>query len=131
MYFMFSGAILMDHHFNNHNNTKIEWTGNKNQLTIYLWINKNKNSIFSRVILTYLTSAYAKDDKLYPADIKVRALVDQRLHFDLSTLYQRMFDYYVRNIFCICFFIYKSWRAPFKHGWLSIFCYKNWMWFFF
>lgn len=53
--------------------------------------------LFSRVILTYLTSAYAKDDTLYPKDIKIRALVDQRLHFDLSTLYQRMFDYYVRQ----------------------------------
>lgn len=56
----------------------------------------NTTNIFSRVILTYLTSAYAKDDTLYPKDIKIRALVDQRLQFDLSTLYQRMVDYYVR-----------------------------------
>jgi glutathione S-transferase len=49
----------------------------------------------SRVILTYLTSVHAKDDNLYPKDIVKRALVDQRLAFDLSTLYQRMVEYFV------------------------------------
>lgn len=49
----------------------------------------------SRVILTYLTAAYSKDDTLYPRDIRVRALVDQRLQFDLSTLYARTFEYFV------------------------------------
>lgn len=49
----------------------------------------------SRVILTYLTAAYSKDDTLYPRDIRVRALVDQRLQFDLSTLYARTVDYFV------------------------------------
>lgn len=50
---------------------------------------------FSRVILAYLTAAYSKDDTLYPRDIRVRALVDQRLHFDLGTLFPRIIDYYV------------------------------------
>lgn len=45
--------------------------------------------------MTYLVAAYAKDDSLYPADIRVRAMVDQRLQFDLGTLYQRFLDYYV------------------------------------
>lgn len=45
--------------------------------------------------MTYLVSAYAKDDTLYPKDIRIRALIDQRLHFDLGTLSQRMIDYYV------------------------------------
>lgn len=45
--------------------------------------------------MTYLISAYAKDDNLYPKDIKIRALIDQRLQFDLGTLYQRMGDYFV------------------------------------
>lgn len=49
----------------------------------------------SRVILTYLTAAYAKDDTLYPRDVRMRALVDHRLQFDLSTLYARLFDYFV------------------------------------
>lgn len=49
----------------------------------------------SRVILTYLVSMYGKDDALYPKDIRTRAMVDQRLHFDLGTLYQRTFEYFV------------------------------------
>lgn len=51
----------------------------------------------SRVILTYLCSAYGKDDTYYPSDVKTRALVDQRLQFDLGTLYQRMADYKVNK----------------------------------
>lgn len=51
--------------------------------------------MFSRAILQYLTAAYGKDDSLYPTDVRVRALVDQRIQFDLSTLYARMYDYYV------------------------------------
>lgn len=42
-----------------------------------------------------MTAAFGKDDSLYPKDIRVRALVDQRLMFDLGTLYQRMAEYYV------------------------------------
>lgn len=53
---------------------------------------------FSRVILTYLTAAYSKDDTLYPRDVRMRALVDQRLQFDLSTLYARLSDYIVSSI---------------------------------
>lgn len=45
--------------------------------------------------MTYLTSAHAKDDSLYPKDIVKRAIVDQRLSFDLGTLYQRMYNYFV------------------------------------
>ncbi|CAO1442476.1 unnamed protein product [Diamesa serratosioi] len=54
----------------------------------------------SRVILTYLTCAYGKSDHehLYPKDYSKRALVDLHLHFDLSTLYQRMLEYYFPTI---------------------------------
>lgn len=45
--------------------------------------------------MTYLTSAYSSDDSLYPRDVRSRALVDQRLQFDLGTLYARLADYYV------------------------------------
>lgn len=46
--------------------------------------------------MTYLVSAYATDDKLYPSNnIKLRSLIDQRLQFDLGTLYARMADYFV------------------------------------
>ncbi|XP_037950444.1 glutathione S-transferase D7 isoform X2 [Teleopsis dalmanni] len=48
----------------------------------------------SRAILAYLVAAYGKDDALYPKDIRVRAMVDQRMQFDLGTLYHRMVDYF-------------------------------------
>lgn len=50
---------------------------------------------FSRAILSYMVSAFGKDDSLYPKDVRVRALVDQRMMFDLGTLYQRLTEYYV------------------------------------
>lgn len=46
-------------------------------------------------MMSYLTSSYAKDDTLYPKDIRMRALVEQRLQFDLGTLYARFGAYYV------------------------------------
>ncbi|KAF5280822.1 hypothetical protein FQR65_LT14929 [Abscondita terminalis] len=36
----------------------------------------------SHAINVYLTSKYGEDDSLYPKDIKKRAIIDQRLHFD-------------------------------------------------
>ncbi|XP_055712977.1 glutathione S-transferase D7 [Phlebotomus papatasi] len=53
----------------------------------------------SRVILMYLVSAYAEDDTLYPKDLQKRAMVDQRIHFDLGTLYQRAGDYFFPTLF--------------------------------
>ncbi|KAL5283288.1 hypothetical protein ACFFRR_005895 [Megaselia abdita] len=53
----------------------------------------------SRAILSYLVAMYGKDDALYPADIKTRALVDSRVQFDLGTLYARFSDYFMPTIF--------------------------------
>uniref|UniRef100_A0A182YJR6 glutathione transferase n=1 Tax=Anopheles stephensi TaxID=30069 RepID=A0A182YJR6_ANOST len=43
----------------------------------------------SRAILTYLCEKYGQNDGLYPKDPKKRAMVNQRLYFDMGTLYQR------------------------------------------
>ncbi|CAH1154994.1 unnamed protein product [Phaedon cochleariae] len=48
----------------------------------------------SRAIMTYLQQQYGKDDSLYPKDPKRRALVDQRLYFDMGTLYSSFYEYY-------------------------------------
>lgn len=49
----------------------------------------------SRAILCYLADKYGKDDSLYPKDPQKRAVVNQRLYFDMGTFYQRFMDYFV------------------------------------
>uniref|UniRef100_A0A8D9FG54 Glutathione S-transferase 1 n=1 Tax=Cacopsylla melanoneura TaxID=428564 RepID=A0A8D9FG54_9HEMI len=53
----------------------------------------------SHAINGYLVSTYGKNDALYPKDPKVRALVDQRLHFDTGILFSAL-----RNIGAKIFF---------------------------
>nr|XP_032515655.1 glutathione S-transferase 1-like isoform X2 [Danaus plexippus plexippus] len=53
----------------------------------------------SRAIMTYLANAYGRDDSLYPKNPRSRALVDQRLNFDLGTLFNRFFNLYGRMLF--------------------------------
>merc|ERR1719219_755960 len=53
----------------------------------------------SRAICAYLADSYGKDDSLYPKDPKARALVDQRLYFDLGTLYKNFFVSFASVIF--------------------------------
>lgn len=53
----------------------------------------------SRAIMTYLVEKYGKDDSLYPKDPKARAVVNQRMYFDMGTLYQRFADYYYPQVF--------------------------------
>ncbi|KAL0832354.1 hypothetical protein ABMA28_001787 [Loxostege sticticalis] len=53
----------------------------------------------SRAISRYLIYKYAKDSSLYPADPKVRATIDQRVDFDLGTLYNRFADYLLPQMF--------------------------------
>lgn len=48
----------------------------------------------TRAILTYLVDKYATDDSLYPKDVQKRAVVDQRLYFDLGTLQKAFGDHF-------------------------------------
>ncbi|KAH8310311.1 hypothetical protein KR044_000673 [Drosophila immigrans] len=48
----------------------------------------------SRAIIVYLAEKYAKEDTLLPKDPQKRALVNQRLFFDLGTLTQAFAEYY-------------------------------------
>ncbi|XP_037070169.1 glutathione S-transferase 1-like [Pollicipes pollicipes] len=43
----------------------------------------------SRAILTYLATKYDSGKNFYPSDPQARAVVDQRLYFDMGTLYER------------------------------------------
>lgn len=52
-------------------------------------------SFCSRAICMYLAQAYGKDDSLFPKDPKKQAVVNQRLQFDLGTLYAAFADQYV------------------------------------
>lgn len=46
----------------------------------------------SHAIAIYLVEKFAKDDSLYPKDLKQRTLVNQRLFFDASYLFQRLYE---------------------------------------
>lgn len=52
----------------------------------------------SRAIMIYLIEKYGKSTSLYPSDPKARAVVNQRLFFDMGTLYQRILDYYYSQV---------------------------------
>lgn len=53
----------------------------------------------SRAIIRYLADKYGKTNSLYGSDAKTRAIVNQRLDFDLGTLYLRFAEYAYPQIF--------------------------------
>lgn len=48
----------------------------------------------SRAICLYLIEKYGKDNSLLPKEPKTQAVINQRLQFDLGTLYKPLGDYY-------------------------------------
>ncbi|XP_011498164.1 PREDICTED: uncharacterized protein LOC105362421 [Ceratosolen solmsi marchali] len=53
----------------------------------------------SRAICMYLVEKYGKDDSLYPKDPNQRALINQRLYFDMGTLYEAFAQNYYPQLF--------------------------------
>nr|QHU79981.1 glutathione S-transferase D6 [Bemisia tabaci] len=49
----------------------------------------------SRAIMTYLASKYGTDYSLYPKDVQKKAIVDQRLFFDMEIIFQPFKDYFL------------------------------------
>ncbi|XP_005179509.1 glutathione S-transferase 1 [Musca domestica] len=55
--------------------------------------------IDSHAIICFMVGKYGKDDKLYPKDLKTRAHVDHRLHYENGVLFQVIKDIVARNIY--------------------------------
>jgi len=45
--------------------------------------------------MCYLVDQYGEDDYLYPQDPQARAMINQRLYFDMDTLFSSIFATYV------------------------------------
>lgn len=69
------------------------------QHTIPTLVDKGFSLWESRAIMVYLVEQYGKDSTLYPNDVQKRALINQRLYFDMGTLYKSFADYYYPQIF--------------------------------
>jgi glutathione S-transferase len=48
----------------------------------------------SRAIMVYLVEKYSTNESLYPKDLQTRALVHQRLYFDMGSLYEAVGEVY-------------------------------------
>ena len=63
----------------------------------------------SRAIAGYLVQKYGKDDSLYPKPPALRAVVDQRMYFDMGILYKSfsaaVVSYLVSQLYCIYVFL--------------------------
>lgn len=72
------------------------------QHTLPTLVDHNNNGLVlweSKAIMIYLVEKYAKTDSLYSKCHQERARINQKLYFDLGTLYQAYADYYYTQIF--------------------------------
>lgn len=53
----------------------------------------------SRAICVYLIEKYGKNDALYPKDPKTRAVINQRIYFDMGTLFKQFYEYFFASYF--------------------------------
>ncbi|XP_017092510.2 glutathione S-transferase 1 [Drosophila bipectinata] len=53
----------------------------------------------SHAIVCFMVGKYAKDDRLYPKDLKTRAHIDHRMHYENGVLFQVVKDVVARNIY--------------------------------
>lgn len=53
----------------------------------------------SRAICVYLVEKYGKNDSLYPKDVKTRAVINQRLYFDMGSLYTQFSGYFFAEFY--------------------------------
>lgn len=53
----------------------------------------------SHAIMAFIVSKYAPNDALYPKDLKLRAHVDHRLHYENGVLFQVIKDMVARNLY--------------------------------
>ncbi|XP_065722576.2 uncharacterized protein [Drosophila suzukii] len=53
----------------------------------------------SRAIAVYLIEQYGKDDSLYPKDVQKQAVINQRLYFDMGSMYPSLANYYYKVFF--------------------------------
>lgn len=68
------------------------------QHTIPTLVDGDLNLWESRAIISYLVEKYGKTDSLYPKDPTKRAVVNQRMYFDMGTLYDRFATYYYPQV---------------------------------
>lgn len=53
----------------------------------------------SHAIVCFMVGKYAGNDRLYPKDLKTRAHIDHRLHYENGVLFQVVKDIVARNIY--------------------------------
>ncbi|KAL2714503.1 glutathione S-transferase 1-1 [Vespula squamosa] len=78
---------------------KSEYEEMNPQRTIPFLVDGDYKLSESRAIMCYLVDQYGKNERLYPQNPVSRALVNQKLYFDIGTLYKNLSSYYYPVVF--------------------------------